>query len=88
MPTESSRATDPRDRLPAERFVRTTGEAVLIALVVLAPWFFACAEPPFEFALSVGVLLLISLWAAYAALSGQFTLRFDVVTVGLLGITL
>ncbi len=79
-------ATDPRDRLPAERFVRTTGEAVLIALVVLAPWFFACAEPPFEFALATGVLVLTSLWAAHAALSGQFTVRPDVVTLGLSGI--
>lgn len=79
-------APDPRDRLPAERFVRTTGEAVLIALVVLAPWFFACSEPPFEFALSVGILLLVSLWAIHAALSGQFTFRFDVVSIGLIGI--
>lgn len=56
--------------------------------MVLSPWFFACSEPPHEFALAVGVLLLLSLWAVHAALSGQFAIRFDVVTIGLAGITL
>jgi O-antigen ligase/tetratricopeptide (TPR) repeat protein len=68
--------------------LQRAGEAVLLALAVLSPWPFACNDPPFEYALSAGVLLLVALWAAHAALTGRFSVRPDVVTLALAGLAL
>ncbi|MDY3557829.1 O-antigen ligase family protein [Gemmata sp. JC673] len=73
---------------PVPRSLRGAGEAVLFALVTLAPWPFASNDPPFESALAAGVLLLVALWAAHAVATGRFALRPDVVTVSLSGIAL
>src|SRR5436853_95849 len=64
------------------------GEAVLLALALLSPWPFGSVEPPYELALSAGVLLLAALWAAHAALTGRFRFRPDVVSVCLGGLAL
>ncbi len=74
------------DRLPAARLTRAAGEAVLLALAFLSPWPFGGVEPPYELALSAGVLLLAALWAAHAALSGRFRFRLDVVSACLGGL--
>jgi O-antigen ligase/tetratricopeptide (TPR) repeat protein len=74
------------DRLPAARVTRAAGEAVLLALAFLSPWPFGAVEPPYELALSAGVLLLAALWAAHAALSGRFRFRLDVVSACLGGL--
>ncbi|HET6575334.1 MAG TPA: O-antigen ligase family protein, partial [Fimbriiglobus sp.] len=76
------------DRLPAARWTRAAGEAVLLALALLSPWAFGCAEPTYEFLLTAGVLLLAALWAVHAALSGSFRFRLDVVSVCLGGLAL
>ncbi len=71
---------------PAPRFLRGAGEAVLFFLVALSPWPFASNDPPFESALSAGVLLLVALWGAHAILTGRFAVRLDVVTLCLGGV--
>jgi hypothetical protein len=76
------------DRLPAARWTRAAGEAVLLALALLSPWAFGCAEPTYEFLLTTGVLLLAALWAAHAALSGHFRFRLDAVSACLGGLAL
>ena len=76
------------DRLPAARWTRAAGEAVLLALALLSPWVFGAAEPAYEFLLTAGVLLLAALWAIHAALSGIFRFRLDVVSACLGGLAL
>jgi O-antigen ligase/tetratricopeptide (TPR) repeat protein len=76
------------DRLPAARWTRAAGEAVLLALALLSPWAFGSAEPTYEFLLTAGVLLLAALWAAHAALSGAFHFRPDFVSACLGGLAL
>ncbi len=70
----------------ASRVVRRLGTVVLLALVVLSPWPFACADPAFEALLSAGVFLLVALWAVHAALTRRFDCRFDVVSAALAGL--
>ena len=72
----------------AVRILRGSGEVVLLILIVISPWPFASNEPPFESALTGGVLLLTALWAAHAALTTRFALRFDIMSLCLLGMTL
>src|SRR5438270_10913768 len=81
----SARPDDP-DRLPAARHLRAAGEAVLLALVALAPWPFASNDPLFEFALTAGVVVLAALWAAHASLTRRFTFRIDVLSATLSGL--
>jgi O-antigen ligase/tetratricopeptide (TPR) repeat protein len=73
---------------PAARFLRAAGEAVLLAMALLSPWAFGSVEPPYEFALSAGVLLLVALWAAHSAVTGRFRFRLDIVTTCLGGLVL
>ena len=68
------------------RLTRAAGELVLFFLVAISPWPFASNEPPFEAALSAGVLLLTALWAVHATLVGRLTLRPDLVSVCLAAI--
>lgn len=73
---------------PAPLYIRGAGEVVLFCLVALSPWPFASNDPPFESALSAGVLLLTALWAGSTALTGRFAVRCDIVTVCLGGLAL
>src|SRR5579883_1709854 len=91
MPSDRRRpdsSSDLANYLPAAKLVRGAGEVVFFSLVVLSPWPFASNEPPFESALSAGVLLLTALWAVHAAIVGSLSLRPDVVSVCLSGMAL
>ena len=80
--------TDGRDRLPAAELVRHAAEAVLLALVLLAPWPFASVEPSWRFVLAAGIGLLTALWLAHTVLTRRFTFRADAVALGLFGLIL
>lgn len=76
------------DRLPAARWTRAAGEAVLLALALVSPWAFGSAEPTYEFLLTTGVLLLAALWVVHAAFGGPSRFRLDVVSVCLGGLAI
>lgn len=48
-------------------------ETVVLVMVCLSPWAFGAVEPLFEFALYVGVSLLLVLWGVRALLEGEVT---------------
>lgn len=79
---------DHTDRPRAAHYLRVGGEVVLSALVVLSPWPFASNDPLFEFALTIGLVLLGGLWAAHASVTRQFAFRPDVVSAALSGLAL
>jgi O-antigen ligase/tetratricopeptide (TPR) repeat protein len=59
----------------ADRCFRAAIEAVVLALVCLAPWLLGSVEPAFEGLLYAGVALLLLLWAARAVVAGSLTWR-------------
>lgn len=73
---------------PAARNLRVAAEAVLLGLVVLAPWPFASVTTPWAFVLLVGVALLTGLWAAHACLTRRLSYHPDLPSACLLGIVL
>ena len=75
-------------RLPIARRIRVAGEAVLLFLVAFSPWPFASADPFWEYVATCGIGLLVLLWATYIVVVRQFSLRPDVVSIGLAGLML
>lgn len=75
-------------RLPIARRIRVAGEAVLLFLVAFSPWPFASADPFWEYVATCGIGLLVWLWATYIVVVRQFSLRPDVVSIGLAGLML
>jgi O-antigen ligase/tetratricopeptide (TPR) repeat protein len=55
------------------RIVQASMEAILLAMVVAAPWFFGAVHPGYEFYGYVGVGLLLVLWGVRMFLEGQLT---------------
>jgi O-antigen ligase len=56
-------------------------EVVVLALAVLSPWAFGGVDPVFELALTVGIVLVLLLWAAIAVAAGRFTINRCPVTL-------
>jgi len=73
---------------PTGRALRRGGEAVLLLLAVGPPWAYAASQPKWEFAVAVGVAVMLLLWAAHAAVTRRFQVRADVVAVSLAGLVL
>ena len=71
--------------LPAARSLRAAGEFVVLLLATLSAWLYAGATPHAEYVLSVGVLILAICWVAHGYVTGRFELRFDFVSIILLG---
>lgn len=71
---------------PIARALRRGGEGVLLLLAVGPPWAYAALQPKWEFAIAVGVAVLLMLWAGYAVLTRRFRVRADVVAVSLAGL--
>jgi O-antigen ligase/tetratricopeptide (TPR) repeat protein len=63
-------------------------EALVLALVCLAPWAFGAAEPGGEFGLYSGVAALLVLWAARLLLEGRLTWHRSPVALCLAGLVL
>jgi O-antigen ligase/Flp pilus assembly protein TadD len=68
--------------------LRAAMEAVVLLLVVLLPWAFGGARAVFEFALFVGVAVLMVLWAARMLLEGRPILAACPITLCLAGLFL
>lgn len=75
------------DRLAGSN-LRPAAELLLLVLVALSPWFLGCAIPRWEFALSLGVLGFVGLWAAHAIVTRRFIYRPDAISSCLLGLIL
>jgi O-antigen ligase/tetratricopeptide (TPR) repeat protein len=79
--------SDP-DRLPAARFLRASGEAVLLVLANLTAWPFGSIGTDWEYATAVAVAVLAGLWAAHAVVTRHFRFRPDLVSGCLAGLVL
>ena len=73
-----------------DRLIGVLMEAVLIAVVVCAPWGFGCAHPPYEFLLSCGIAAILGLWALRVLVRRELALAvplgLDPITIGLFGL--
>lgn len=62
--------------------------AVVLLLIAASPWPLGSERPPWEFAISLGVLSLALLWAAHVLVTRRLVYRTDPVSVCLLGLIL
>jgi O-antigen ligase/tetratricopeptide (TPR) repeat protein len=81
-------ASLPAHRLPPARLIRAAQEAVLLSLVALSPWAFGAVEPVFEFALLLGLALLLVLTAVRVVLERGVRAPFCPVALILAGLFL
>lgn len=70
----------------ASRWLRWAMEAVTLGMVVGSPWAFACADPPFELFLHVGVGVLGVLWAVRTLFLGKLQWQFSGVSLCLIAV--
>ncbi|CAN5613246.1 hypothetical protein BH11PLA2_BH11PLA2_46050 [soil metagenome] len=80
--------SDDADRLASPGLLRWAAEAVLLFLIVLAPWPFGSVEVWWESFLFAGITVLTLLWLAYALIMGRLSIRPDAVSACLLGFLL
>jgi tetratricopeptide (TPR) repeat protein/O-antigen ligase len=79
--------SDNLDRLPAPGTFRIAAEAVLLFLLLIAPWPFASVSGPWETLHFAAIAVITGLWATSSILSRQFSIRPDAVTWILLGLS-
>jgi tetratricopeptide (TPR) repeat protein/O-antigen ligase len=87
---KSQRASEYLDELlpTIQKYTRYVAEVILTLTVCLSPWAFGSVDAGFELVLSLGVFLLVALWALHSAVSLEFRFRPDVVSVSLAALVL
>src|SRR5947208_3396276 len=78
----------PRQPWTADRVCRTAAEAVVLALVVFAPWAFGAVEPVFGWVVLAGIAVLLLLWAAALVIRREAGWHQCPVLIGLAALTL
>lgn len=81
MATTMAPTAPSASRTASPAWIKGVMEAVLLLMVVAAPWLYGAVHPGFELLLDLGVLVLLALWALRIVLERQLVLARCPVTI-------